>query len=84
MYATAQLTATEARTVRAILDSVLEGWQMIVFESRATGRAGPLSDLNLNAVRRRCASYEKRVESLLNRTKNHCSFGAGGARSKRV
>lgn len=62
MGKTAQLTATEAHTVRAILDSVLGGWQVSVFGSRATGRARPFSDLDLLVVQPPRLSWGQRAD----------------------
>ncbi len=41
------LSAEHLRTVRAIVDRLLPGARVLVFGSRATGRARPFSDLDL-------------------------------------
>ena len=56
------LTEAQARTVRAIIDSVLPGAEVWVFGSRATGHARPFSDLDLLLTQPRGLSWLQRAD----------------------
>jgi uncharacterized protein len=56
------LTATQAHTVRGIVDHVLPGAEVHVFGSRATGRARPFSDLDLLVVHPTRLSWAQRAD----------------------
>jgi predicted nucleotidyltransferase len=56
------LTATQAHTVRGIVDRVLPGAEVQVFGSRATGRARPFSDLDLLVLRPARLNWAQRAD----------------------
>ena len=56
------LTEAQARTVRAIIDSVLPDAEVWVFGSRATGHARPFSDLDLLLTQPRSLSWLQRAD----------------------
>ncbi len=57
-----QLTPAQARTVREIFDGVVAEAQVLVFGSRATGRARPFSDLDLLVVQPPRLTWAQRAE----------------------
>ena len=56
------LTEAQARTVRAIIDSVLPDAEVWVFGSRATGHARPFSDLDLLLTQPHSLSWLQRAD----------------------
>lgn len=56
------LTPHQLHTVRSIVDGVIPGAQIRVFGSRATGTAGPFSDLELVVVDPVQLSWRQRAE----------------------